>query len=110
MNYLSLQTVHAAIFDFDGRHLHLMRVDRVMALVNKYYKFDLESRQAQGKLRKTVQRVRRRVYMRLHRMDENRLQVLIAMRDIEKRKKQSPDFAKDYDKGYEQFKIGVSLK
>jgi HTH-type transcriptional regulator/antitoxin HipB len=29
---------------------------------------------------------------------------------IEKRKKQSPQFAKDFDKGYEQFKIGVLLK
>lgn len=29
---------------------------------------------------------------------------------IEKRKKKSPAFAKDYDKGYEQFKIGVMLK
>ena len=29
---------------------------------------------------------------------------------IEKRKKQSPAFAKDYDKGYEQFKIGALLK
>ena len=29
---------------------------------------------------------------------------------IEKRKKQSSEFAKDYDKGYEQFKIGVLLK
>ncbi len=31
-------------------------------------------------------------------------------RYIEKRKKQSPQFKKDYDKGYEQFKIGVLLK
>jgi HTH-type transcriptional regulator / antitoxin HipB len=29
---------------------------------------------------------------------------------IEKRKKQSPVFAQNYDKGYEQFKIGVLLK
>ena len=29
---------------------------------------------------------------------------------IEKRKKLSPKFAKDFDKGYEQFKIGVLLK
>jgi transcriptional regulator with XRE-family HTH domain len=29
---------------------------------------------------------------------------------IETRKKQSPQFAKDFDKGYEQFKIGVLLK
>ncbi|MDM8538330.1 hypothetical protein QUF70_16365 [Desulfobacterales bacterium HSG17] len=29
---------------------------------------------------------------------------------IEKRKKQSPAFAQNYDKGYEQFKIGVLLK
>ena len=29
---------------------------------------------------------------------------------IEKRKKQSPEFSKDFDKGYEQFKIGVMLK
>ncbi len=29
---------------------------------------------------------------------------------IEKRKKQSPEFEKNYDKGYEQFKIGVLLK
>ena len=29
---------------------------------------------------------------------------------IETRKKQSPHFAKDFDKGYEQFKIGVLLK
>ncbi|QTA91583.1 helix-turn-helix domain-containing protein [Desulfonema magnum] len=29
---------------------------------------------------------------------------------IIKRKKQSPVFAQDYDKGYEQFKIGVLLK
>ena len=29
---------------------------------------------------------------------------------IKKRKKQSPEFAKDFDKGYEQFKIGVLLK
>lgn len=31
-------------------------------------------------------------------------------RYIEKKKKQSPQFEKDYDKGYEQFKIGVLLK
>ncbi len=30
-------------------------------------------------------------------------------RYIEKRKKQSPQFEKDYDKGYEQFKFGVLL-
>jgi DNA-binding XRE family transcriptional regulator len=29
---------------------------------------------------------------------------------IERRKKQSPQFAKDFDKGYEQFKIGILLK
>ncbi len=29
---------------------------------------------------------------------------------IEKRKLKSPIFAKNYDKGYEQFKIGVLLK
>lgn len=29
---------------------------------------------------------------------------------IETRKKQSPLFAKDFDKGYEQFKIGILLK
>lgn len=29
---------------------------------------------------------------------------------IEKRKKKSPKFAKNFDKGYEQFKIGVLLK
>ena len=29
---------------------------------------------------------------------------------IDKRKKQSPEFAKDFDSGYEQFKIGVMLK
>ena len=29
---------------------------------------------------------------------------------IAKRKKQSPKFAKNFDKGYEQFKIGVLLK
>ena len=29
---------------------------------------------------------------------------------IETREKQSPQFAKDFDKGYEQFKIGVLLK
>lgn len=29
---------------------------------------------------------------------------------IEKRKQESPQFEKDYDKGYEQFKIGVLLK
>lgn len=29
---------------------------------------------------------------------------------IEKRKKRSPIFAQNYDKGYEQFKIGVLLK
>ena len=29
---------------------------------------------------------------------------------IDKRKKQSPKFAQSYDKGYEQFKIGVLLK
>ena len=29
---------------------------------------------------------------------------------IEKRKKQSPEFAENFDKGYEQFKIGVLLK
>jgi DNA-binding XRE family transcriptional regulator len=29
---------------------------------------------------------------------------------IETRKKQSPQFAKDFDKGYEQFKIGILLK
>ena len=29
---------------------------------------------------------------------------------IETRKKQSPQFAKIFDKGYEQFKIGVLLK
>jgi HTH-type transcriptional regulator/antitoxin HipB len=31
-------------------------------------------------------------------------------RYIETRKKQSPKFTKDFDKGYEQFKIGVLLK
>ena len=31
-------------------------------------------------------------------------------RYIEKRKKRSPKFAQNYDKGYEQFKIGVLLK
>jgi DNA-binding XRE family transcriptional regulator len=29
---------------------------------------------------------------------------------IEKRKKKSPAFAKNFDKGYQQFKIGVMLK
>ena len=29
---------------------------------------------------------------------------------IETRKKQSPKFAKHFDKGYEQFKIGILLK
>jgi len=29
---------------------------------------------------------------------------------IEKRKEKSPKFAKNFDKGYEQFKIGVLLK
>lgn len=29
---------------------------------------------------------------------------------IEKRKKRSPEFAKEFDKGYEQFKIGVLLR
>ncbi len=29
---------------------------------------------------------------------------------IEKRKARDPEFAKDYDVGYEQFKIGVLLK
>ncbi|NKB23289.1 MAG: helix-turn-helix domain-containing protein [Kiritimatiellae bacterium] len=29
---------------------------------------------------------------------------------IEKRKKEIPTFAKNFDKGYEQFKIGVLLK
>jgi HTH-type transcriptional regulator/antitoxin HipB len=29
---------------------------------------------------------------------------------IKKRKKQSPRFAENFDKGYEQFKIGVLLK
>jgi DNA-binding XRE family transcriptional regulator len=29
---------------------------------------------------------------------------------IETRKKQRPNFAKNFDKGYEQFKIGVLLK
>ncbi len=29
---------------------------------------------------------------------------------IKERKKRSPQFAKDYDKGYEEFKIGVLLK
>ncbi|MCC5850535.1 MAG: helix-turn-helix transcriptional regulator [Verrucomicrobia bacterium] len=29
---------------------------------------------------------------------------------IEKRKARDPEFAKDYDSGYEQFKIGVMLK
>ena len=29
---------------------------------------------------------------------------------IEARKTQSPQFAKDFDKGYEQFKIGILLK
>ena len=29
---------------------------------------------------------------------------------IEKRKKKSPTFGKNFDKGYEQFKIGVLLK
>jgi HTH-type transcriptional regulator/antitoxin HipB len=29
---------------------------------------------------------------------------------IEKRKKKSPAFAKNFDKGYQQFKIGVLLK
>jgi hypothetical protein len=29
---------------------------------------------------------------------------------IETRKKRSPKFAKNFDKGYEQFKIGVLLK
>ncbi len=31
-------------------------------------------------------------------------------RFIEKRKKKSPKFAQNYDKGYEQFKIGALLK
>ena len=31
-------------------------------------------------------------------------------RYIEKRKKKSPVFAQNYDKGYEQFKIGALLK
>lgn len=29
---------------------------------------------------------------------------------IESRKKRSPNFAKNFDKGYEQFKIGILLK
>ncbi|MBW2608319.1 MAG: helix-turn-helix transcriptional regulator [Deltaproteobacteria bacterium] len=29
---------------------------------------------------------------------------------VEKRKKLSPKFAKNFDKGYEQFKIGILLK
>lgn len=29
---------------------------------------------------------------------------------IEKRKKSNPEFAQNYDKGYEQFKIGALLK
>jgi hypothetical protein len=29
---------------------------------------------------------------------------------IEKKKKLSPKFAKNFDKGYEQFKIGILLK
>ena len=29
---------------------------------------------------------------------------------IETRKRRSPEFAKDFDKGYEQFKIGILLK
>lgn len=29
---------------------------------------------------------------------------------IENRKKTDPDFAKDFDKGYESFKIGIILK
>ena len=29
---------------------------------------------------------------------------------IEDRKRKSPQFAKDFDKGYEQFKIGILLK
>jgi len=29
---------------------------------------------------------------------------------IEKRKKQSPEFAEDFEKGYENFKIGVLLR
>jgi len=29
---------------------------------------------------------------------------------IEKRKKQNPKFAKNFEKGYEQFKIGILLK
>ncbi len=29
---------------------------------------------------------------------------------VEKRKKQSPEFARNYDRDYEQFKIGVLLK
>ncbi len=29
---------------------------------------------------------------------------------IDQRKKKSPAFAKDYDKGYQQFKIGAMLK
>lgn len=29
---------------------------------------------------------------------------------IEKRKNRSPEFAKNYDNGYEQFKIGALLK
>ena len=31
-------------------------------------------------------------------------------RYIEKRKARDPEFAKDFDSGYEQFKIGVMLK
>ena len=29
---------------------------------------------------------------------------------IENKKQKSPNFAKDFDKGYEQFKVGVLLK
>ena len=31
-------------------------------------------------------------------------------RNIEQRKKRDPEFAKDFDKGYQDFKIGVMLR
>jgi hypothetical protein len=77
------------IFDARARHIKLMRVDQVMALVNRYYKFTSTHPQAQGRLRKTVRRVRDRVDKRLRRMETSRLQLFMALvyREQEKKRK-----------------------
>ena len=79
---------HAEVtYDTGTRHIKLMRVDQVMALVNRYYKFASKHPQAQGRLRKTVEKVRKRVDMRLRRMETGRLQLFMALVYKEQEKK-----------------------